>query len=301
MKTTISFITALLILYGFSCQTRTEQGAYAPEPAMDVREEASFDLAGKKDATLNAAGDWEAGETDQDAATGDSTAPVERKIIKTVNYRIQVKDVKASTEKVKQLVETHGGYISGMNLNNAAYEISNDITIRVPQDKLEALLAAVGEEAIYTNYLSEQANDVTEEFVDLGIRLRTKKEVRDRYIDILRNKAKTVEDVLNAEDKIRVIQEEIEAVEGRLKYLSNQVSMSTVNLTIYQRVEYQPQPDVYHESFGSRAVSRLKGGWELLQGLVLFFINIWPLLIIFGLFLWQRRRIVGWFRRKGRS
>lgn len=296
MKTTSSFIIGFLFFTGFACQGGGERSSFAPEPAME--EDASYNFADKKSADLDMSGNWEATQTSQSSGGEDPTAPVERKIIKTVNYRIQVKDVNASTEKVKQLVAQYGGYISGMNLNNSSYELSNDITIRVPQDKLEVLLTMVGGEAIYTNYRSEQAQDVTEEYVDLGIRLKTKKEVRDRYIDILRNQAKTVEDILNAEEKIRVVQEEIEAVEGRLKYLNSQVSMSTVNLTIYQRVEYQPQPDVYHESFGSRVANSLKGGWELLQGLVLFLIRIWPLIILFGLFFWQRRRIFGWFRRK---
>ena len=294
MKTTTSFFFALIFFVVFSCSGSGNETAYISEPAMAL-EDASFDFS-RKEANANLAGNWDDG--GQGASSNAQAQLIERKIIKTVNYRIQVKEVDASTKKVEQLVEEQGGYISGMNLNNSSYEISNEITIRVPQEKLETLLDAIGKEAIYTNYRSERANDVTEEFVDLEIRLNTKKEVRDRYIDILRNKAKTVEDVLNAEEKIRVIQEEIESVEGRLKYLSNQVSLSTVNLTIYQRVKYSPQPDVYHESFGSRVLSKLKGGWELLQGIVLFLINIWPLLILFGLFFWQRRRIFGLFRRR---
>jgi len=293
MKSTIFFVFALLFFVAFACNGGENQSAYISD--MEMEETASFDFSAreaKSTLTLTQGN----GEENQDVSSEDES--VERKIIKTVNYRIQVNDVNASSEKVEQLVETHGGYISGKNLNNSSYEISNEITIRVPQDKLETLLDAIGEEAIYTNYRSERANDVTEEFVDLEIRLNTKKEVRDRYIDILRDKAQTVEDVLNAEEKIRVIQEEIESVEGRLKYLSNQVSLSTVNLTIYQRVEYQAQPDTYHESFGSRIVKSMKGGWELLQGLVLFFITIWPLIILFGVFFWQRKRIFGWLKRK---
>lgn len=291
MKTLIPFVLMLLLFASFSCQSGSNGDAYISEPAMEMEQPSSYDYATRdaKSALMS-----EKGGEGQDAS---QAVQAVRKIIKTVNYRIQVKDVNTSTEKVKQLVETQGGYISGMSLNNSNYEISNEITIRVPQDNLETLLTAIDEEAIYTNYRSEQARDVTEEYVDLEIRLKTKKEVRDRYIDILRNKAQTVEDVLNAEEKIRVIQEEIESVEGRLKFLSNQVSLSTINLTLYQRVEYRPQPEVYHESFGDRLVNSLKGGWNLLQGLVLFLIRIWPLLIILGLLIWQRKRVFGRFWR----
>ena len=64
--------------------------------------------------------------------------------------------------------------------------------------------------------------DVTEEYLDIEARLKTKKEVEARYIEILKSKTKTVEDVLKAEEQIRIIREEIEAREGRLNYLKNQ-------------------------------------------------------------------------------
>ena len=90
---------------------------------------------------------------------------------------------------------------------------------------------------------------MTEEFIDIEQRLKNKKEVQRRYIEILQNKAKTVEDVLAAEDKIRIIQEEIESREGRLRYLKDNIALSTINIEMYQELEQGEAEIVYEKGF----------------------------------------------------
>ncbi len=227
-------------------------------------------------------------------------APVKiaRQIIKTANYRIQVKDVDASSRQANLLATKHGGYVSDSELNNSSYQITNAITIRVPASRFDSLLDNLGQEAIFTQYKRISSQDVTEEYVDITIRLITKIAVRDRYVDILRTKARTVKDVLAAEEQIRIIQEEIEAKEGRLRYLKDQVGMSTIRLELYQEIEFRPEPSAFHESFWVKLGTGLKNGWSLMQGIVIFFVNIWPLLILGGLLWWKRRWVWSKIRRE---
>ena len=221
--------------------------------------------------------------------------PVKRKRIYTADYRIQVEDVESSTEQIKSLVNEVGGFISNVNLTNSSYSISNSITIRVPNEQFDSLLNNIGQEAVFTYYRRINTKDVTQEFTDIEIRLQTKKDVRDRYIDILRNKAKTVKDVLQAEEVIRTIQEEIEVQEGRMRYLKDQIGLSTINLELYQEVEVKNEPTIYKDTFARKAGNSLKDGWEMIQYFFFGFLSIWPLIIILSLLIWQRKRI---FRRK---
>ncbi len=105
-----------------------------------------------------------------------------------------------------------------------------------------------------------------------------------------------MEDILNAEEKIRTITEEIEAQEGRLRYLRDQVSLSTLTLNLYQTQEYRETGTAYERGFWSRTGSAFVFGWELIQELVLGLISIWPIvLLLTGLIvLWRRVR-----RRRG--
>lgn len=214
----------------------------------------------------------------------------ERKIIRIVNFSMEVADVEKTTAKIESLLEGYEAYLQSSNLNNQRYRVTQSFTIRVPQDKLDELLSKIGEEAVKIDSKNVTARDVTEEFIDVETRLNTKKQIRDRYIDILNNKAKTIEDVLNVEDRIRVIQEEIEAKEGRLKYLKNQVGYSTINLTIYKQ---QDRP-VYEESYFSKIGDAFAGGWDLIKELFIGMIMIWPILIILILIIW-------WWRRRRRN
>ena len=209
-----------------------------------------------------------------------------------------MKDVNASSRNATNLATKHGGYVSDSELTNSSYETTNTLTIRVPATRFDSLLDDLGSEAIFTQYKRINSQDVTEEYVDITTRLKTKIAVRDRYVDILRTKAKSVKDVLDAEEQIRIIQEEIEAKEGRLRYLKDQVGMSTIRLELYQSIEYRPEPNVFHESFWSKMASGLKNGWELMQGLVIGLVSIWPLVLLFGLFFWKRRWIWSKIRRK---
>ncbi|HMQ85854.1 MAG TPA: DUF4349 domain-containing protein, partial [Saprospiraceae bacterium] len=258
-----------------------DMGNMAKEESMDYEGEAFADQSQQPTATPE----------EQPSPVAKDPVQIPRQIIKTADYRIQVKDVNKSAQQAQALATRYGGVVTNAELNNSSYEITNRLTIRVPAGRFDSLLNDLGQEAMFTQYKRVSSQDVTEEYVDISIRLQTKKEVRDRYVDILRDKAKTVEEVLKAEEQIRVIQEEIEAQEGRLRFLQNQVAMSTINLELFQQMEYQPEPNVYHRSFGSKLMESLQDGWSLLQELVLLLIRIWPLLLIGGLIWWRRRWI----------
>ncbi len=215
-------------------------------------------------------------------------------IIKTAGYKFQVEDVNKSTKTVQALAAKYQAFIADMNLITTSTEVTNNLIIRVPSKNFETLLEDLGKEAIFTNFKRISAEDVTEEFVDIESRLRTKKEVRDRYIDILKNKAKTVEDVLKAEEQIRILQEEIEAKEGRLKYLQSRVALSTINLEIYQKVDYQETPDTYQKPYVAKIKQGFSNGWDIVKNLLLVLINIWPIVLI-GVLIYFGR---GWIKQK---
>ena len=203
----------------------------------------------------------------------------------------------ASSNAVKIMIDQYDAYLGSQNLTSNNYEIRNDLTIRVPIDQFEPLMDALTGEGTFIKQRQVTSRDVTEEFLDIQTRLKTKKAVRDRYIEVLRTKAKNVEEILKAEEAIRVVQEEIESREGRLNYLKDKTSWSTIHLHMYQELDYTPEP-VYRRGFGKRLVSALQTGWDLIQEITLGLITIWPLLIIFGVLIWQRKRIFKWRRKK---
>ena len=267
----------ILICFFTSCQSRSAEDSYymaSPEEKSSYLEDA-----------------------DQ-PSPGDLKMEVERMIIKTAEIRFQVEDLKTSTKKIEEITAQFGGLVSSMNQTNSDYSLENFITIRMPADKFDVFMEQIGKESIYTNYTRINSEDVTEEYQDISTRLKTKKEVRDRYIDILRNKAKTVEDILAAEEKIRVIQEEIESVEGRLKFLNDKTALSTINIAIYQEVDYVKPPQVFRKPFFTKLKEGFVNGWVLIQQIIVGLVTIWPILLILALLYFFRKRIRSLFGKK---
>ena len=221
-----------------------------------------------------------------------------RKIVWTGNVEIKVESVDETTAKINELCKKYNAFVSNMNLNNTSYELSNDLTIRVNSEHFTPLMEELKGQGEFVRNVSVSSNDVTEQYIDVTSRLKTKKEVRERYIEILKNKTGKISEVLEAEEAIRKITEEIEAKEGQLRYLEDKIKYSTINLRMYETVTFRNEPDSYEKSFGSKSLQALKNGWSIVTTMVLVFINIWPLLVLTGIFIWRWKWIKSKLRGK---
>lgn len=218
-------------------------------------------------------------------------------IMKSANFRFQVDDVEKSTKNIEKLTSAYNAFIANENFSTDINEKSNGIIIRVPSSLFQALLEELSKESLFIDYRRIVSQNVTEEYRDISTRLKTKKEVRDRYTEILKTKAKTVEDILKAEEHIGVLQEEIESKEERIKFLQSRVSMSEINLDIYQKVIYKETPTLVEKTYGTKFTQALSNGWLIITSTSLYIISCWPLLIVGILVLWWWRML----RRKWRS
>lgn len=233
-------------------------------------------------------------ESNSNTFVGNNTrsAPMlKRKIIRTGEMKFKVNSLEKSTKVIQALTEKCNGFISSMNQNNTSYLANNVLAVRIPIDQFDYFLFQIKEEALYADYIRVDAKDVTEEFIDIESRLKNKKEVQLRYIEILKNKAKTVEDVLAAEEKIRVIQEEIESKEGRLRYLKDNITLSTINIEMYEETKQAEVAVVYEDGFFSKAKDGFVNGWSFILELLVGLINIWPILLIISLIIIFRKRL----------
>jgi hypothetical protein len=207
----------------------------------------------------------------------------EKKIIKDGSLSLKSKELVDSKLRMDALVKSLNGYYEYDNFSNDSYRMVYDMRIRIPSGNFEKLLSSIEaskEEVINKNI---SARDVTEEFVDIETRLATKRDYLKRYRELL-GRAANVKEILEIEEQIRVLQEEIESQEGRLKYLSDQVSFSSLSVNLFQVKEFTYTP---HEeaSFFERVKSSLARGWSAIVIFTLSIITVWPFIII-GVFVW---------------
>jgi len=57
------------------------------------------------------------------------------------------------------------------------------------------------------------------------------------------------------------------------------VAYSTLQVDLYEEVEYKEEPTSYTKSFTDKAGNGFTFGWELIEAILIGLIHIWPLLL----------------------
>ncbi len=199
----------------------------------------------------------------------------EQKIIKTARLEFETKDPDAVHKKILLLTKQYSGFVQSDNSGKGYGRINRNMVIRIPTENFQMMVDGVSEGIEYFDQKDISRKDVTEEFVDLQARLKAKRELENRYLQLLKQ-AKNVKEMLEIERELSKIREEIEAKEGRLKYLESKVSLSTLFIGFYKTSEIKG----IKASYGQKMKNALQGGWN---GVSMFFIGIlylWPLFLI---------------------
>jgi hypothetical protein len=199
----------------------------------------------------------------------------ERKVIKDGEVYFESQDIDATRARIDMAVKKHGGYIS--NEYEYAYpdRVEQSVVARVPADNFDALIAEIAEGVKRFERKDIEATDVTEEYVDIEIRLKIKKETEDRYRQLL-SRAKTVKDIVEIEKQLAEIREGIESVEGRLRYLQNRISLSTLTVTFYEKTSAPV-------GFSSKFKNGILNGWRNFVWSLVGLVNVWPFVILLAI------------------
>jgi len=201
-----------------------------------------------------------------------------KKIIKDGRLGLQVDNLQIAKQKIDSLVKSAGGYYANENLKNSENQYGYELVIRIPVVNFERFVGSAEKGSSKILYKEIQARDVTEEFVDLESRLNSKRNSLARYNEIMK-KANSVKDIIEIEESIRVLQEKIESTQGRLRYLSNCIDFSTLNMTISTQKDFTFKP-VKRDSFWEKLKESIADGWYGLVDFILEFFGLWPYLIL---------------------
>lgn len=145
-------------------------------------------------------------------------------IVYTANLSVAVYQVDQGLARVEAIAREVGGYLT--------LKRTRDITIRVPRAKFEQALAAVdGIGDVLSRNV--QAEDVTDEYVDLEIRIKNARAMQARLQQLLQRAE--VKDALEIEKELHRVTEELERLEGKLKLLRDRVAYSTITVAFQAR------------------------------------------------------------------
>ena len=245
-------------------------------------------------ASVSSAASVETGEAAMDtlAANGLETGTVDpetmenagRKIIYTAYAAMETETFDETSASVRQMVEEAGGYISSSSARGSRTDgtRSVDYTCKIPAGNYAGFIDGLsGAGNLYR--LTESTDDVTLQYVDLDARLSSLQNQLDR-LEELAAEASDIETLLTIETQIGEVQYELESYTAQMRTLENQISYSTVDLTIDEVASVSEGT-----GFGTRVKAAFGGSWDnfvaAVQGIIIALIYLLPGLIVLGVVL----------------
>lgn len=214
---------------------------------------------------------------------------IARKLVKRSNLSIIVRDIEISKQEILNLTRRYNGFVANSDFRTDDFvgnqgreysRTSGQINIKIPSENFEVVLSELRKIALVIQRENIFINDVTEEFTDLTTRIKNKKIEEEQYRQIL-TKAKKIEDVLKTTQYLNKTRAEVERLEGRMNFLSNQIKLSDINIRISSEedisifgITWSPLYEV-KQSF-SNLIDDLK---DFANGVIAFIFKL-PILII---------------------
>ena len=200
-------------------------------------------------------------------------------IIYTANLALESKDYEAARSALDSALAEAGGYLeSSSEYSRSGSSRSVSLTYRVPQASYQSFLDAVAAAGNVT-YRSQQAEDVTAQYMDVSARLANLQAQRTR-LQQLQAQAEDLSDLLQIEDSLTEVQSQIESWQSQLDWYSDQVQQCTVYIDLNEVRTYTPAD----EGFFSRIGTAFTTGWSSfvngLQQLVVALASVWPLAVL---------------------
>jgi hypothetical protein len=179
---------------------------------------------------------------------------ISRMIIRTGQASIEVDSLEPSMMLLRQIVQRTGGFVADASIQSGRNQIrSATLQVKVPAARFDDLTQAL-QPLGKLQFVNVSAEDVSEEFVDLTARVANGHRLEDRLVELLRTRTGKLSDVLSVERELARVREEIERMEGRLRFLKTSAQLSTLSVNLYEPaplVASHPGRSVIGEAFKS--------------------------------------------------
>ena len=299
-------LAMMLVLAGCGSTSRTATDS-AADGKYFVRDESYASGAGLFDVESSPEPDPEVlAENGSDAAL-----PTDRKLIQTAYMELESREYAEALASLEQLVADCGGYIEsrteqGGSLYSSRYNARYaSLTARIPAEKLETAMNAVGERCNVVSRSTDVA-DVTESYTDTEARLKTLRLQEERLLEIL-SKATELSDVLELESRLSDVRYQIERYEATLRNYDSRISYSTLQITLQEVVEYSvinDPPQTLGQRLGDGFADSMRLVKNNAENALVWLVTYLPLILLWAIIIavvvWLVWRAVRRVRKNGR-
>lgn len=221
---------------------------------------------------------------------GNTLVDWNKKIMKTAEVTLELKDYTIYNQKIHSELKAFGAYIAAEEQNLNDNRTANNIVIKVPVEQFDNVMNSFSGEGIKVLQKKISSEDVTGEVVDTRSRMEAKKQMRNRYLELLKQ-AKNMKEILEVQHEINAIQEDIESASGRVTYLTHQSTYSTIHLQYFQYLDGATNHE--NPKYFVQLKDAFNLGISVIGNLIIFMVTLWPLLLVGILisWVWKKRKV----------
>lgn len=227
-----------------------------------------------------------------------------KKFIRTAESKFSVKNIKRTTQKIQDLTNKYGGFVTNMSLRSetgraktvlisadslavmAVVTVQNDLTIRVPNQQLDSLLRGVFGLVEYWDSCEIKADEVTLSLLSKSLKINRLDGFSDRGKKNIDTKKGNISVATDAEENVLTHQNQADDYRIEQQNIEDQVNFSTVTLHIYQpsdvrkTITANPESiEAYRPNLFIRLFDSVKDGWIVLEELLVFLFKFWVLFV----------------------
>lgn len=234
-----------------------------------------------------------------DSTGSEGTSATERKIIRNAELTLEADSPEETLKRIIAIAESNGGFIvEARQATSSRTSTKSDTitaTFRVSAAKFSSALAEMKGSAGRVLSETVSGQDITEEFIDIEARLKAHRALEAQFMEIMK-RANTVEDALKVQTELAEVRGEIERIEGRKRYLENNVSLSTIKVAIHVPASISAGGPGFLSQLTESIDDGLQAALNFILGLVTLVIALIPfiLFILLPLFFlvryfWKRK------------
>jgi hypothetical protein len=167
------------------------------------------------------------------------------------------------------------------------YKVDNNITIRVPNTKMDTVIKTIAKQIHFLDYRIIKADDVSLQMLSNELAQKRSNSSEKRLANAIDSKGKKLNQVVDAEATLDAKKEQNDASKLQNLSLQDQVNFSTLTLNIYQdesikqeMVANEKSINAYRPNIGLQIWDSVKTGWFMLEHIISFVVVLWPFALI---------------------
>lgn len=207
----------------------------------------------------------------KESGTGPGNIPAQdpsaSMIIRNGTASVEVRTLDPAVAGVTALAARLGGHVANSSVTGGRNEVrSAMLEVKVPAQRYGEALSGLSAFGTVEN-ANTNAQDVGEEYVDLTARINNARRLEERLLTLLATRAGKLEDILAVERELARVRQEIEQIEGRLRFLRSRAAMSTLTVTLHE-----PYPILGRTPGRNPIAEAVEQAWRNFVGFIAAFI-----------------------------